>query len=187
MKNKKTLNTKNKYTLKYIKRNFLYFIGFIIIVFLYTIVDFLIKHHHISMDAFKTILIITGIFSILAIIIFFISLIYIIRFYKIISMQEKEYNTTFSNDNEMVLSKWGLNYLTDEWFIKAGILAVHYKNIKSLNIKRDFSRKDRYFIIFKTKNDKEYKVSLKNSYHYTKIRKWWNNLKEKDIKKVSDK
>ncbi|MBQ6817444.1 MAG: hypothetical protein IJO27_03340 [Bacilli bacterium] len=175
------MNIKKKYTLKYIKRNTLLLVILIAITFFAVILDTLIANHRISLYDFKVILLFSAIYLIIGMIPLFISFIYIFRFYKTISIQEKEYNTVFNNNNETILSKGCLNYLTDEWFIQAGSLAIYYKNIKSLNIKkRGAANHTRYLIVFKTNDGKKYQVHIQSSAHYTKIRKWWNSLKEKE-------
>ena len=174
------MNIKKKYVLKYIKRNTYFAIGLITLIFLCLFFTILIVEHSISKDYWKLIIMFTCGLSIYIIIPYFISFIYIVRFYKTIKNQEKEYNTFFNNSNEIVLSKWCLNSLTDEWFIQAGSLAIYYKNIKTLNIKIISGKNTRYKIIFKTKDGKKYKVGIEKSTHYTKIRQWWNNIKEKE-------
>lgn len=89
------------------------------------------------------------------------------------------YNVKFNDNNAIQLSKKSLNYLTDEWYIQAGSLAMYYKHIKSMAIKSHHSRGNTtYEIVFKTNDGHKYKVGIEKTTHYNKIRKWYNNLKE---------
>ena len=88
------------------------------------------------------------------------------------------YNITFNDQNAVQLSKKNLNYLSDEWYIQAGSLAIYYKYIKSITLKSHHNRNNTtYEIIFKTKDGHKYKVGIEKTTHYNKIRQWYNNLK----------
>jgi len=179
------MNIKKRYILMYVKSNAFILILVTSIVFFSLFLTIIFSGEKITIEYLMLIIAFTSIIFIPGIIIFLYSLIYIERFNKIIKLQEKLYNTTFNNKNEITLQK-NLNYLSDEWFIQAGSLALHYKYIKSINFKtiHRINANSTYYIIFKTQNNQKYKVTIAKTTHYNQIRKWWNNLKENDNKKM---
>ena len=166
------MNIKKKYILAYIKNNF-YALLIIngVFFFCFSIPCLLDSHVWVVAMAFLIVC-----FTI-SLIVFLISLLYIVRFKKTIKLQEEMYNITFNNKNEIVLKK-NYNYLSDEWFIQAGSLALYYKYIKTMRLKTHHGKNNSHSIVFKTQDGKKYTVGIEKTTHYTKVRKWLNNLKE---------
>lgn len=172
------MNIQKKYILKYVLRNLIMVGAFALLMFTCLELGLIIETHSISLYNLKLVLIFTLAYSIIAFMFFLFSLIYIIRFKKIIKKQEQMYNITFNDQNAVQLSKKNLNYLSDEWYIQAGSLAIYYKYIKSITLKSHHNRNNTtYEIIFKTKDGHKYKVGIEKTTHYNKIRQWYNNLK----------
>ena len=173
------MNIQKKYISKYILRNLICVGLFALLMFVCLGLGITIETRSISLYNFKLVLIFTLSFTIIAFFVFLFSLVYIIRFKKTIKAQEQKFNIIFNDNNAILLSKQALNYLSDEWYIQAGSLAIYYKNIKSMALKSHYSRSNTtYSIIFKTKDGHKYKVGIEKTTHYNKIRKWYNNLKE---------
>lgn len=98
-----------------------------------------------------------------------------IRFKRMIKEQEKQYVSQF-NDDKVVHLETTL-FLSDEWLICAGSVALHKNHITSIKSKLRYGRAGASNeVILTTTDGKKYRIWCLNSSNIEKIRDWKNTL-----------
>ena len=120
-------------------------------------------------------------------IVFIATLYPIKRFCAMIKHQEKQFGVVFSDKDSRKIGE-NVEYLTDEWLINAGTIALYWKNIKGISSKvaRTNGRagmQKAYSMKITTMDDSVYIFNTTSEHVESLIRIWLSNLykKNKDI------
>ena len=157
----------NKYIAFYHKRNFVLSLICAIIcfipLFIVSLIANVIKEDIlISFVPFAIFFIVVGIESL-----------FTIRFKRMIFEQEKEYEVQF-NDDEVIHLETTL-FISNEWLIWAGSVALCKKNIKTIKSKLRYGRAgSSNEVIITTLDDRKYRIWCLSSSNVDKIKKWKN-------------
>lgn len=115
-----------------------------------------------------------------------LGLLCIIRFRRMIQLQESALNVVFQDSNADSFSKDPLVYLADDWLICAGSMAFHRDYICSITWEQEFSMRagSGYHLKIRTMDHKKYRVYLHSVQTCRKIHSWWHRKGECDTLEV---
>ena len=159
--------TINKYIAFYHKRNFVLALFCAIICFIPLFIVSLIA------NVIKEDILISFVPFAISFIVVSIASLFTIRFKRMISEQEKEYEVQF-NDDEVIHLETTL-FISNEWLIWAGSVALYKKNIKTIKSKLRYgSAGSSNEVILTTIDGKKYNIWCLSSSNVDKIKKWKN-------------
>lgn len=175
------MDIKKKYISLYIKRNLKACALFLLVISICSLIGFILEHNNCIENCLKKYFYISIIFFIITLFIFLFSLIYIYRFKSLIKIQEKRFMIKFNDNNNELLNKYYLNYLSDEWYIHGASFTIYYKYIYKTKYKKVSGGKggNAHYIIFITIDKKKYKLRINSRNDYYKIYHWYKNLRQK--------
>ena len=110
------------------------------------------------------------------IIVFLCSALYILRFTRMIKLQEKLFDIQFNDINAKALFKGSVTYISQDWFIHSGSCAFYRSYIKSLSYKTYTGRGGGGCKVkIKAVDGKVYKFWLMSTVDIKKLCKWRKN------------
>ena len=108
---------------------------------------------------------------------FLCSALYILRFTRMIKLQEKLFDIQFSDTNAKPFFKDSVTFTSEDWFIHSGSCAFYRKYIKSLSYKKYYGTRggSGYKVKIKTVDGKIYGLWLMSTSDIKKIYEWRKN------------
>ena len=109
--------------------------------------------------------------------VFLVQCIQIIRFFRMIRRQEREFGICFSDEDAKLLWKNAPVFVTEDWCILGGTAAFYRGYLK--NVTWQYEHRYRgpgsYYLIVKTLDGRRYRLWLDSKSTCAKIRRWWKN------------
>jgi hypothetical protein len=109
------------------------------------------------------------------VIVFLIQGFSVVRFFRMIKCQEKQFGIAFSDRNASPIGKNTQIFLSDDWFILAGTAAFYRKGIKDITwrCERHTRGVRSYYLIVVTSEGGTHRYRLNSKKICSRIRRWW--------------
>ncbi len=157
-----------KYIREYFKRNLL-LIGFCTLI---CAIPFFIAA--LMNDVIKNDMLLCVFTIIFGVVIFGVSMLYVIRFKKMIARQEELLGVTFNDNNACAIDNF-CDYISDDWFIRSGSVAFHRRYIRSIEVEGESSPRS-FRLTIRTIDDRVYGFS--SMINTKELKRWWKNNEE---------